>query len=189
LITGAPLKNLGAAINLSLIRGQESLNLGRLVCQGGFAGEGVVPSKLQLDKFKGMVTCPSYNLNGDRESALAALKYAGINSRYFVSKNVCHRVYYDREMHKRLEAVKDKNKVISYIWRGMDAYLRKKPRGKKFHDPLAACCALDDAIGTWAEVELYYEKGQWGARLSPGSKTWIIIDYNYDKFIQVITAY
>src|SRR5205085_7178627 len=37
LITGAPLKNLGAAMRLG------GFKLGRLVAQGGFAGEGVVP--------------------------------------------------------------------------------------------------------------------------------------------------
>src|SRR5262245_24549984 len=70
LLTGGPLKNLGAAIRLDAGRG--AFRLGRLVAQGGFAGEGVVPPERQLDKFKGLVTCPTYNLNGDPKSALAA---------------------------------------------------------------------------------------------------------------------
>jgi pyrimidine-specific ribonucleoside hydrolase len=189
LITGAPLKNLGAAINLSSVRDGDVFKLGRLVAQGGFAGVGVVPPERQLDKFKGMVTCPSYNLNGDRKSALAALEYTGIGVRRFVSKNVCHKVYYDLEMHERFEAVKDKSLALTYIWKGMDAYLKKKPAGKKFHDPLAACCAIDESIGTWAEVELQCENGQWGAKLSPGSRTWIITDYDHNKFVETLTAY
>jgi inosine-uridine nucleoside N-ribohydrolase len=189
LITGAPLKNLGAAITLNSIPGGEVLKLGRLVTQGGFAGEGVIPPEQQLEKFKGMVTCPSYNLNGDFKSALAALEYSGIGIRHFVSKNVCHKVYYNQEMHKRFEALKDKSKALAYIWQGMDAYLQNNPTGKKFHDPLAACCAIDESIGTWAEVEMYYHKGQWGAKLSPGTKTWIITDYDSNKFIQTLTTY
>lgn len=187
LITGGPLKNLGAAIALATSTGQD-FKVGRLVAQGGFAGEGVVPREKQLAKFKGKVTFPTYNLNGDSKSALAALKYAGIGTRRFVSKNVCHRVYYDQKMHERFSAVKDKSRTLALIWKGMRAYLRKKPAGKKFHDPLAACCAIDESIGTWAEVELYRRGGQWGSRLSLGSKTWIIIDYDHEKFVRTLTA-
>src|SRR5262249_26718693 len=43
LITGAPLKNPGAALRL----GGDSFRLGRWVAQGGFAGEGVVPRERQ----------------------------------------------------------------------------------------------------------------------------------------------
>jgi pyrimidine-specific ribonucleoside hydrolase len=89
LITGAPLKNLGAAISLRSISGQDAFKLGRLVAQGGFAGEGVVPPEQQLDKFKGMVTCPSYNLNGDPKSALTALEYAGIGISKYAQSSSC----------------------------------------------------------------------------------------------------
>jgi pyrimidine-specific ribonucleoside hydrolase len=189
LITGGPLKNLGAALRLDRRRGEDTFRLGRLVAQGGFAGEGVVPRERQLDKFKGMATCPTYNLNGDPASALMILKFMGIGVRRFVSKNVCHGVSYDGEMHRRFEAVKDKSLALRLIWKGMDVYLRKQPAGKKFHDPLAACCAIDESIGTWAEVELYREKGAWGARLSPGSGTWIITDYDHDKFLATLLQY
>ena len=126
LITAAPLKNLGAAIRLatSLSSGKE-FKIARLVAQGGFAGEGVVPREKQLAKFKGMVTCPTYNLNGDPKSALAALTYLGIGVRRFVSKNVCHRVYYDQQMHERFRAVKDKSLSLALIYQGMDAYLQR----------------------------------------------------------------
>jgi pyrimidine-specific ribonucleoside hydrolase len=188
LITGGPLKNLGAALRLSTAGGGNAFRLARLIAQGGFAGEGVVPRERQLDKFKGLATCPTYNLNGDPASALAALKFAGIGVRRFVSKNVCHAVYYDQEMHLRFEAVKDKSLALGLIWKGMDVYLGQQPAGKKFHDPLAACCAIDESIGSWAEVELYRERGAWGARLSPGSGTWIITGYDHDKFVRTLTA-
>lgn len=205
LITGAPLKNLGAALQLPGFR------VGRLVAQGGFAGEGVVPPGRQLAKFRGMVTCPTYNLNGDPRSALAALAHPGIAVKRFVAKNVCHGVIYDHALHARIAAVKDRSRSLGLIWQGMETYLAKKghkhqapldrtqptgadrepppdPAGKKFHDPLAACCAIDESIATWAEVELFRERGGWGSRLSPGSGVWIIIDHDHEKFIQTLTA-
>jgi len=66
LVTGAPLKNVGAAMDLGFTAME-------LVAQGGFAGEGVIPQERQLPKFKGKVTCPTYNLNGDSKSALRVL--------------------------------------------------------------------------------------------------------------------
>jgi pyrimidine-specific ribonucleoside hydrolase len=187
LLTGGPLKNLGAAMRLDEQRGGHAFTVGRLVVQGGFAGEGVVPPEQQLAKFKGLTTCPTYNLNGDPKSALAALKFPGIGVRRFVSKNVCHGVCYDSTLHARFGALKDKSQSLELIWRGMGIYLDRQPGGKAFHDPLAACCAIDESIATWAEVELYRERGAWGARLAPGSGTWIITVHDHDRFVEVLT--
>jgi hypothetical protein len=103
-----------------------------------------------------------------------------------VSKNVCHRVCYDQALHRRVEAVEDRSLSLGLIWKGMDAYLRERPAGKLLHDPLAACCAIDEAVGTWAEIELYREKGEWGARPAPGSGTWIITDYDHERFVRTL---
>lgn len=196
LVTGGPVKNLGALLrhfdNKNPLLSGFPFNW---TAQGGFAGEGVVPPRLQLEKFKGMVTCPTYNLNGDPNSALDALRSPFVKRKTFVSKNVCHGVVYDRQFHDDLRAVlRDMPykgglhfRSLQIIWDGMDAYLDKKG-GKKFHDPLAACCAIDPSIGTWAEVELYRGRGDWGARHSPGSDTRIIIDYDREKFFRVFTG-
>ena len=183
LVTGGPLKNLGGALKL------EGFTLGRLVVQGGFAGEGVVPAERQLAKFRGMTTCPTYNLNGDWKSALAVLASPAIGEKRFVSKNVCHGVVYDAAMHERFAAVMQHSKSLALIHRGMTHYLEESPDGKKFHDPLAAACAIDPSIGDWAEVELYREKGQWGSRLAPGSGVQIIVGYDHAKFVDTLTAY
>lgn len=256
LITGAALKNLGAAMQLPGFR------VGRIVVQGGFAGEGVVPPERQLAKFRGKVTCPTYNLNGDPKSALAALRHPGIGVRRFVSKNVCHGVIYDLALHATIGALRGRSRSLDLIWQGMEVYLEKQgvhrrvlarndeisaaevlligpngerlgltptPRalalarergldlvevardglspihrmmppapvtaepeeaaGKKFHDPLAACCAIDESIGTWAEVELFRERGEWGARPAVGTNTWIITDHDHDKFVRTLTAF
>jgi len=186
LITGAPLTNLRNAIH----RGDtisRPFVVGRLVAQGGFAGEGVVPPELQLEKFKGLAAVPTFNLMGDTKGAALALSHGGIGSRYFVSKNVCHRVIYDTAMHEQLQPLTAQSAALRRIWQGMDVYLKHKP-GKMLHDPLAACCAIDESIGTWAEVELYRERNTWGSRLAPGSNTRIIIDYDHAKFMRVFTA-
>lgn len=185
LITGAPLKNLGAAMTLADETGQP-LVLGRWVAQGGFAGEGVVPTERQLDKFRGMRTCPSYNLNGDPRSALRAIDHPGIMERRFVSKNVCHGVTYDAALHARVTAVKDESQALEIIWRGMSRYLSDRPVGKLFHDPLAACCAINPGIGQWAPVRIFRERGEWGSELEEGSKTLIITGYDHDLFIETL---
>lgn len=176
LVTGAPLRNIGVAMDLGFL-------VGKWVAQGGFAGEGVVPPERQLEKFRGMVTCPTYNLNGDPKAALRSLEYEGIGHRRFVSKNVCHGVVADRALVDRVGAAKAPH--LELIHRGMESCLRKG--GKKLHDPLAACCALTPEIGEWAEVELFRERGQWGSRLKPGTNTWIITGYDHGKFVETLT--
>ncbi len=178
LVTGAPLKNVGVAMELGF-------KVGRWVAQGGFAGEGVVPSEKQLEKFRGRVTCPTYNLNGDPKTALRALEYDGIGHRRFVSKNVCHGVFCDKELSNKIGSIKSPH--MELIYKGTEAYLAKHSGGKKFHDPLAACCALNPEIGEWAEVELFREKGEWGSKLQTGSGTLIIVGYDHEKFIDTLT--
>lgn len=189
LITGAPLKNLGKCLQLIQERQLHDFRLGRLVAQGGFAGEGVVPVEQQLSKFKGRKTCATFNLNGDPKAALAVLASSHIGKRLFVSKNVCHRVFYDQKLHECFSETKDFSVAHALIWQGMSQYLRDHPGGKMLHDPLAACCAIDESIGAWAEVEFYREKGEWGANISPDSHTWVITDYDHEKFVEVLTAH
>lgn len=181
LVTGAALKNLGRVLD------EPAFRLGRLVAQGGFAGEGVVPTEQQLEKFKGKTTCPTFNLNGDVPSAFKALESTQIAARFFVSKNVCHGVVYDEAIHQAVVAVKDKSLSLQLIYKGMDFYLTKNKEGKKLHDPLAACCALNPNIATWAEVALYRERGEWGAKLKENTQTWIITDYNHAEFVKTFT--
>ena len=189
LLTGAALTNLRIAINSAENSPHQQFVAGRLIAQGGFAGEGVVPLELQLEKFRGMTTSPTHNLIGDNKATTAVLNYAGIPQRYFVAKNVCHRLYYDQKMHALVGQIKHESQALTLIWQGMDVYLKDYPAGKMLHDPLAACCAIDRTIGTWAEVTLYREGNAWGARLSPGSNTWIIVDYDHEKFLRAFTEH
>merc|ERR1712039_1110426 len=99
LVTGAPLHNLGDALKF------KSFKLGLLVAQGGFAGDGVVPAEMQMDKFKGMLTCPTWNFCGNIKAAEAALASSCITRKICVSKNVCHSVVYDEDWHRTLQVV------------------------------------------------------------------------------------
>lgn len=127
------------------------------------------------------------NLNGDPKAAKAVLASDRFGERRLVSKNVCHGVSYDAVLHERVLSIPEPGPGLRLIIEGMAAYLARSPEGKKFHDPLAACCAIDPSIATWAEVEVYREKGKWGSRLCPGSGTWIIVDYDYERFVDVLT--
>lgn len=179
IITGAPLKNFRLAMELGF-------EANSWFAQGGFAGCNVVPEEYQLEKFKGMRICPTYNFNGDPKAALKMLEYRGVVRKNLISKNVCHGVYYDRQLHGEVEKVKNNRLSLSLIYKGMDYYLSKHPNGKKFHDPLAACCAIDPFIGEWEYVRVYREKGMWGAELDPTSGIDIIVSYDHERFVKTL---
>lgn len=185
MVTGGPLTN------LSLVLGDPDFLLDRLVVQGGFAGAGVVPLLEQLPKFRGFRTCPTYNLNVDPGAAHAVLGHPRIKDRRFVSKNVCHGVVYDARFHAKVGAAKAGRTHLELIWLGMECYLRRR-EGKKLHDPLAACCAIDEGIASWAEVELFEEQGQpwneWGSKPAQGTSTHIIVRHDQGRFEQVFLA-
>lgn len=108
----------------------------------------------------------------------------------FVSENVCHGVIYEAALHARVRdaqpTTEAQARALALIVRGMGAYLAKRPEGKAFHDPLAACCAIDPSIARRAEVELDRAHGGWGARLAPGSGVRIIVGYDHERFVQTL---
>jgi inosine-uridine nucleoside N-ribohydrolase len=187
LLMGAPLTNFRTTSRLADEQ-KRDLIIGKIVVQGGFAGLGVVPETLQLDKFKGKITVPSHNLVGDTKATKKILNYQPKQGKYFVSKNVCHRVIYDRDLHKLVDTKRGQSQSLDLIWQGMESYFDSNPNGKMLHDPLAACCAIDPHIGEWREVSLFKEGNGWGASLDDNTFTYIIIDYNHPKFLNVFLA-
>lgn len=179
IVCGASLGNIGALLDRDIV-------ISRLVVQGGFAGDNVMPPDLILEKFKGKITCPTFNLNGDVKSALKVLSSDKIIERIFVSKNVCHGVIYDQEMHKFMQQYKNRNIGLDLLIDGMDFYLKRKPNGKAFHDPLAACVAINKDVCKFESVELYREKGEWGSRQSDTPNVKISIQADMDKFRKTI---
>lgn len=180
ILTGGPLKNIKAAIL------KYSINLNQIVCQGGFAGDNIVNKEDVLEKFKGRITCPTFNLNGDVIAANLVLSYQNIKERYFVSKNVCHSILYDKNFHTKLSQHKNKKLSNTIIYNAMEKYLSHKPSGKLFHDPFAAACAIDKTIANFKEVEMYRTKGEYGCNLKPGTNTYITTKGYMDKFFDTM---
>ena len=106
--------------------------------------------------------------------------------RIFVSKNVCHGVVYDAAMHDFMVDHKGKNLGLDLLIDGMSFYLKKKPGGKAFHDPLAACVAINKDVCKFESVELYRHKGEWGSRRSENPNAEISIQVDMDAFRQTI---
>jgi inosine-uridine nucleoside N-ribohydrolase len=184
LICGGPLKNVAKAIQTGRFK------LGRLVAQGGFAGDNIIPEEKRLNKFNGKITCPTFNLGADIKSAQIVLDYNGIKEKFFVSKNVCHGVLYTINTHQQLEKIKDQSQSLQEMYHVMSVYLKK--RGEKaFHDPLTACCAIDLSIGQWKDVKLYMDEKtkEWGSMISENPNIKIIVDYDQDKFLSTLFAY
>lgn len=172
-MTGGPLKNIKACLE------KASFRLDEIVVQGGFAGDNVVAEEDRLEKFKGKITCPTFNLNGDVPGAKLVIATDRIGKKFFVSKNVCHGVCYDNDFHERLRA--DKNRKLSnkIIWDVMDKY---HTRSKLLHDPLAAACLIDRNVCQFTEVELYREKGEWGSKAQTGTNLFISTKVDKEKF-------
>jgi pyrimidine-specific ribonucleoside hydrolase len=157
LVTGAALSNIARAAK------EVSPFFQSWTCQGGFAGDNIVPPEHRLAKFAGKVTCPTFNLAGDRRAAdeLLCKKPLIIPVVRLVAKNVCHGMFYSREVDWRVPF--GAHPGLDFIKNGMGHYFKKHPGGKALHDVVAAVVALSPHIGTWARVLPYCEKnGEWG---------------------------
>lgn len=178
-LTGGPLQNLRFWLER-----HETGSLARWVAQGGFAGDSLVDPAQRLAKFDGRETCESYNFGGDPKGALAMLASPRVSERRLVSKNVCHGLAYDRAMHERVSAVARKHAGLALVHRAMEHYLEEHPQGKLLHDPLAACAMIDPSVCLWREVEVYRDKGCWGARPREGTGTWISVALDRENFVR-----
>jgi inosine-uridine nucleoside N-ribohydrolase len=194
LVTGAPLKNLGAFLHNAT---PEQLGaIGSWVAQGGFAGDNVVPESLRLAQFRGRNFFQTYNFGGDIPSARRALACAQLSGKTScVSKNVCHRVFFSKQRLEFLSSIVEKLNAMQTSddndepdddddWRAarlralrlvecsMRAYLTKNGNGKKFHDPLALAAAIDASCVTWAAVRVVHKaKEGFGCETESQSET------------------
>jgi len=193
LVTGGPVGNLAAAME------HGGFKLGRWVAQGGFAGQGVVPHHLQMDKFKGRTHNRTFNFGSDPRAAKRALGSAAIGRRVCVSKNVCHRTLYDgseggwhKNVAEALRATKARGgrpvrlRALELMHDAMSKYLANKPSGKMLHDPLALAVALDESVCTLKEVEFSTQEDRWGCWPCPGSGTWVAVDYKEATFKSIL---
>jgi inosine-uridine nucleoside N-ribohydrolase len=184
LLTGAPLKNIGALLSWSETASEDEPRwiFGRWVAQGGFAGEGVVEPDKQLEKFKGMKECPTYNFNGDPKSAMKALSSPERFPRVLcVSKNVCHGQVMTEDLRARMSVA-----GFSSRRRSLEKVALHCPEGKALHDPLAMAVALDESVCTFKPVDLYRHHGAWGSTINNASHVNISVDVDRGKFERVL---
>lgn len=184
IVTGVALTN----VDNFLTNNPTKPSIEEIVIQGGFAGDSVVPEEYRMEKFKGRETCPTFNLNGNIEAAKNIISTDVFGTKRFVSKNVCHGIIYDNDMHERIKPYQYNNAGLNLIVEGMEKYLSKKSSGKAFHDPLAACVAISTDCCEFREVELYREKGEWGSRLKNNTNTFISVKCNRERFEEVLVG-
>ena len=177
-LTGAHLKNF---VNLD-----PALFISRWVAQGGFAGSNIVPEEWQLPKFRDKETCASSNFSDFRQARKLLLN-TNIKEKYIISKNVTHGVVYDPLFHDRMRPFKDNCIGLHLIYSGMELYMKKKPFGKKFHDPLAACVVVNPDVCQFEEVELFRRNKEWGAEKQNGTGTSISIKVDHEAFFKTLT--
>ncbi len=135
----------------------------RATVQGGFlAYTAHAHPVMHLQKFEGMETVPTFNLNGDVKGATRFLESA--TPTRFVGKNVCHTIVYDRDVHQAVTATRAKSRAGELLREVMTMYLEGHPE-KMFHDPTAAVCHLHPEIGTWVDGTPYRQSGGWGTRV------------------------
>lgn len=189
LFTGGPNKNLGKALS------NGKLKLKSWFAQGGFAGDNIVPTEYILPKFKGRITYPTWNFGNSIEDTKIALDTKDIPIKYICSKNVCHNVLYNSELHYKLKIfLKEKKNTISRKYISLKLFYDVMEQGypksktKKLHDLLPVICIRNISVCEWAQVELFTNQNgkilEWGSIPSENSNTFICINYDREKFIQ-----
>ena len=180
-LVGAPPKTLGA-----VLAGDAPPFIRRVVQQGGFAGDNLVA--IPLEKFRGRITSPSFNLGGAWQETLTLLQSASVARRVFVSKNVCHGVLWTSAMRDAILVNRQQNRRGLQLMVGaLEAYSALHPTGKALHDLVAAACVIDETICRFREVEMYRAGGEWGANPAAGSNTIISVDVDIEKFTAILT--
>lgn len=150
LLTGAALTNPHALWETGVF-------FDRWFCQGGFAGDNIVPKKNRLEKFDGKLTCATFNLNGN---PLAAEKLLSIpmTERRLISKNVCHAAIFTKKDAEILMPFRNNNKGLNLFLKAVEL------KEKALHDTVAALLAIDPSKAVWAEVIPYRQRGEWGSK-------------------------
>lgn len=129
----------------------------RWFCQGGFAGDNIVPKENRLEKFDGKLTCATFNLNGNPLAAEKLLSLPMIERR-LISKNVCHAAIFTKKDAEMLIPFRNYNKGLKLFLKAVEL------KEKALHDTVAALLAIDPSKALWAEVIPYRQRGEWGSR-------------------------
>lgn len=162
----------------------EVTEITRATVQGGFLPYSVYSPSVRLKKFEGKNSFRTWNLDGSVQDAQTVIHAPNIKQRRFVSKNVCHTIIYDKEIHELVKDAPANNRADEIFRDGMELYLQKKS-SKAFHDPAAAVCHLHPEIATWVKGDLLYDisEGKWTTRANEAGDD-IIGDVDRDTLWQ-----
>ena len=184
-VVGSAPKNIGHAF-----REFPELRLACWVQQGGFAGDNLVAAP--LEKFRGKLTCPSFNPGGAPKETLELLASPRIARRMFVAKNVCHGVQWHAQLQATLKqrlAGRAVRVGLATMIGALDRYLVDRGVAKAMHDLVAAACALDSSVCEFTEVEIYRVRGEWGSRAATGTGTSISIGFSEARFVATLAGF
>jgi len=132
----------------------------------------------RLDKFEEQNKVATFNLGGDKNAGLVLVNALNCY-RYFVGKNICHCIEYNKSIHDYVLSFESKNRADELFREGMDLYLAKHD-SKKFHDPSAAYALLYPEEVHFVLGRMGYAQGKWGAEEDGADLLAINIDM--DKF-------
>ena len=199
-----PMRNLGKAIQVAEDTNSD-FTLAKVVIQGGFVGNNIVPESVALEKFKDKEMVPSWNLDGALKDTLRILRSPRCSEIRLVlhtgpalppqvrncdispqvSKNVCHGVVWDERLSEQI--ADQGTEMLHTIDTIMTDYRQQKGSPKIIHDLVAATCALTPTVCEWAQVTMHHQKkAGWGADISKTSNTFIVTSFNPDQFIQTL---
>ncbi|MHA1371319.1 MAG: hypothetical protein ACTSWN_05760 [Promethearchaeota archaeon] len=102
---------------------------------------------------------PTYNFNGFPAAAWKMLNSKKISKRYLISKEITHSIIYNDEFHANVKRNQKDDQAFKLLAMAMEIFLKRHPRGKKLHDPLTACTAINPSIIKFLEVNCYQNKG------------------------------
>lgn len=182
-----PCTNAGNVMRRQKARGESNF-FNSITMQGGFCSYDIHRPKDALDKFNGMITCPTFNLNGDVVYGKELIDYQC--PKRFVGKNVCHAVVFNKDRHEQFRRTgydgdESVHQATNLFDLGAYTYFKKHPE-KKFHDPTAAVCMLHPEVATYVKGITYREKGGWGTKLDENGYD-IAVELNHDALWEYLS--
>lgn len=183
-LTGGPLVNLSKTVQK-----YPNLIIENWYGQGGFAGINVIDKKDELPKFKDKILCRTFNLGVSPKDSLIVVNHKNIKNKHLISKNVCHGMFYNRELHDKLNSYKKDNIGLNMIYEAMKIYVEKKKKDKLIHDLLACATIFNDKVCVFKEVELYFEDNMWGSKISKTPNVNISVSVNKEEFYKTFLGY
>ncbi len=146
------------------------------VLQGGFAGSNVCESPV-LEKFRNKKECASWNPNLDISATKEILDFRFLRVD-FISKDICHDSDIDIIFVESMRDGPTKDLLLNYFG--------NSGRAKKMHDVVALMFAIDSSFISMKPIIMSESKGQWSSRYSEFSRKRISVDWDKNKFLQLL---